>query len=53
VLRGEITPSIAVALTGLANAALRAFEMNLGLRLAQLEELMASRARPVAGRLLA
>jgi hypothetical protein len=49
VLRGEIAPAVGVALTGLARAALSAFEMNLARRLAQLEELAVSRAKPVPG----
>jgi hypothetical protein len=34
-LRGEITPSTAVALTALAKAALSAYEANLGAKLAE------------------
>jgi hypothetical protein len=43
--RGEISPSIAVALTGLLNTALRSYEASLGRRLADLEALAASRAK--------
>jgi hypothetical protein len=49
VLRGEIAPAVGVALTGLARAALSAFEMNLARRLAQLEELAAARAKQIKG----
>jgi hypothetical protein len=38
-LRGDLAPSIAVALTGLYHAALRAFEMNIARRVAELEQL--------------
>jgi hypothetical protein len=43
--RGEISPSIAVALTGLLNTALRSYEASLGRRLNDLEALAASRAK--------
>src|SRR5262249_2524216 len=46
-LRGDVAPSVAVALTGLANAALKAYTLNLGRKLADLEEIIAERARPV------
>jgi hypothetical protein len=45
--RGEIAPSIAMALVSAANAALRAHEADLGRRLTELEHLAASRAKPV------
>jgi hypothetical protein len=49
VTRGELAPSVAVALTGLFNAALRSYEMSIARRLADLEALAASRARAVQG----
>jgi hypothetical protein len=50
VLRGDLAPSIAVALTGLYNAALRTFEMNIARRVAELEQLAASRAKGITSR---
>jgi hypothetical protein len=50
-LRGEIAPSVAMALRGLADSALRAFQLNLGRRLAELEELAAARAKHVPVRI--
>jgi hypothetical protein len=52
VLRGDISPAVGVALTGLARAALSAFEMNLARRLAQLEELALSRAKPIGAKVI-
>jgi hypothetical protein len=52
VLRGEIAPAVGVALTGLARAALGAFEMNLARRLAQLEEVAAGRAKPIGAKVV-
>jgi hypothetical protein len=45
--RGELAPSIAVALTGLLNTSLRAYEANVARRLLDLEKLAADRARRV------
>jgi hypothetical protein len=42
-LRGEISASTAAALTGLAGAALRAYEANLGQKLADLEAIVIER----------
>jgi hypothetical protein len=49
VQRGELAPSIAMALSSLFGVALRSFEMSVARRLAEMESALASRARPVGG----
>ena len=46
VRRGELTPAQGVTLTGVANAALRCWEVSLAKRLAELEAVLSERAKP-------
>jgi hypothetical protein len=47
VIRGELTPAQGAVLKGLADSALRTFELNTSRRLAELEAVLSKRAKPV------
>jgi hypothetical protein len=52
VMRGELAPGIAMALSALYGVALRAFDADVARRLYELEAALAERAKPVAGKRL-
>jgi hypothetical protein len=49
VKRGELAPSVGIALNGLYRAALASFDANVAAKLYELETALASRARPIEG----